>query len=161
MQTGKEKRQGRSGMAKDLDPRNKEQPTQGVRAGIKLATAPESISSRYILKPESSSSAAAMSAVRHNPKARQEEKKPARDRLVPPSPDQVNIASLVRGQEGGFFFKNTWIYAGGYGQFWELSLMSSSQISRVYSEALYGQSPPGAIETFPSKQVMDTHKNRK
>jgi hypothetical protein len=52
MQAGKEKREGRSAMVKDLDPRNKVQPTQGVRAGSTVTKAPRIASSGFSLKPE-------------------------------------------------------------------------------------------------------------
>jgi hypothetical protein len=105
MLAGKDKRQGISGMAKDLSPRNKAQPRQGVRAGNKVTTASESMSSGYSLKLESRISTAAVVVVRHNPQARQYEKKPSRNRLVHPSPDQVKIVSPVHGQELGSFRK--------------------------------------------------------
>jgi hypothetical protein len=38
--------------------------------------------------------------------------------------------------------------------------MSSSQISCVSSEVIYGKNPLEAMENYVSKQVTDPHKNR-
>jgi hypothetical protein len=146
IKSGKEKRQGRSGMAKDLEPYNKAQPTQGVRAEIKVVLASESITLGYSLKPESRISAAAVVVVRHNPKACQEEKRPSMGRSVPLSLDQVKIASPVNGKERGYFHKTVGSMQEAMGVVFELSLTSSSQILCVSSEALYGQNPLEAME---------------
>jgi hypothetical protein len=155
-----ESRQGRSGMAKDLEPRNKAQPTQGVQAGIKVVTAPESISSGYSLKPEPRISSAALVAARHSPKARQEAKKPSRDRSMRPYLDQFKIASPVRGQEGGSSRKTLGSTPEAMGKFLELSLTGPSQISCVSSEVIHGQNPPETMGKFSSTQVTDPHKIR-
>jgi phage terminase small subunit len=64
----RESRQGRSGMAKDLNQRNKANQTQKLQAGSTLVKELRSISSGFSLKPESRLSAAAVEAEKHNPK---------------------------------------------------------------------------------------------
>jgi hypothetical protein len=68
IQAGKEEKQALPGMAKDLDPRNRAQPKKKVRAGRTVAKAPRIVSSGVSLKPELMTHAAAVEAVRHNPK---------------------------------------------------------------------------------------------
>jgi hypothetical protein len=64
-----ESKQGRSGMANDLDPHNKANQMQKVQAGSTVAKELRSASSGFSLKPESRLSAAAVEAKKHNPKA--------------------------------------------------------------------------------------------
>jgi hypothetical protein len=61
-------RQGRSGMANNLNPRNKGNPTKKVRAGNTVATESRSAASGFSLKPETKISSASIEAVKHNPK---------------------------------------------------------------------------------------------
>jgi hypothetical protein len=63
-----ESRQGRSGMAKDLDPRNKANQTQKLQAGSTVMKELRSASSGFSLKPELRLYAAAVEAEKHNPK---------------------------------------------------------------------------------------------
>jgi hypothetical protein len=69
-----ESRQGRPGMDKDLDPRNKANQSQRVQAGITVVKELRSASSGYSLKPESRPYAAAVEAEKHNPKVAGKEK---------------------------------------------------------------------------------------
>jgi hypothetical protein len=64
----KESRQGRPGMAKALDPRNKNSPLQRSQAGSTVAKDLRSASAGFSLTPESRPSAAAVEAEKHNPK---------------------------------------------------------------------------------------------
>jgi hypothetical protein len=65
-------KQGRSGMAKDLDPRNKGNLTKKVQAGNmvakELVKEPRSTASGFSLKPELKISSAALEEEKHNPK---------------------------------------------------------------------------------------------
>jgi hypothetical protein len=63
-----ESRQGRSGMSKDLDPRNKGNPTKKVQAGNMVVKEPPSTASGFSLKPELKISSAAVEAENHIPK---------------------------------------------------------------------------------------------
>jgi hypothetical protein len=63
-----ESRQGRSGMAKDLDPCKKGNLTKNVRAGNTVAKEPISAASGFSLKPELKISSAAVEAGKHSPK---------------------------------------------------------------------------------------------
>jgi hypothetical protein len=61
-------RQGRSGMAKDIDPCKKGNPTKKVQAGDMVANEPRSTASGFSLKPELNISSAAVEAEKHKPK---------------------------------------------------------------------------------------------
>jgi hypothetical protein len=63
-----ELRQGRSGIAKDLDPRNKGNPMKKVQAGNMVAKEPRSAASGFSLKPGLKISSADLEAGKHNPK---------------------------------------------------------------------------------------------
>jgi hypothetical protein len=70
----RESRQGRPGMAKDLDPRNKTTSLQRIQAGSTVMKALRSASSGFSLTPESKPSAAAVEAEKHTPKVAGKEK---------------------------------------------------------------------------------------
>jgi hypothetical protein len=59
-------RQGRSGMAKDLDPRNKGNPMKKVQAGDMVFKEPRSTASGFSLTSELKISSAAVEAEKHN-----------------------------------------------------------------------------------------------
>jgi hypothetical protein len=61
-------RQGRSGMAKDMYPRNKGNPTKKVQAGNMVVNEPWNTVSGFSLKPELKISSAAVEEEKHNPK---------------------------------------------------------------------------------------------
>jgi hypothetical protein len=61
-------RQGRTWMAKDMDPHNKGNPTKKVQAGNMVVKDPRSTASGFSLKPELKISSAAVEAEKHNPK---------------------------------------------------------------------------------------------
>jgi hypothetical protein len=69
-----ESRQGRPGMDKDLDPKNKTNSLQRVQAGSTVVKELRSASSGFSLTPELRSSAAAVEADKHNPKVVGKEK---------------------------------------------------------------------------------------
>jgi hypothetical protein len=62
--------QGRSGMAKDMDPHNKGNLTKKVQAGDKVAKEPISTASGFSLTPELNISSAAVEAEKHSPKVK-------------------------------------------------------------------------------------------
>jgi hypothetical protein len=64
----RESRQGRPGMAKDLDARNKANQLQRVQAGSTVVKEHRSASSGFSLTPELRPSAAAVEAKKQNPK---------------------------------------------------------------------------------------------
>jgi hypothetical protein len=70
----RESRQGRPGMAKDLNPCNKANQLQRVLAGSTTVKELRSASSVFSLKPELRPSAAAVEAKKHNPKVAGKEK---------------------------------------------------------------------------------------
>jgi hypothetical protein len=61
-------RQGRSWMAKDMDPRNKGNTMKKVQVGNMVVKEPRSTASGFSLKPELKISSAAVEAERHDPK---------------------------------------------------------------------------------------------
>jgi hypothetical protein len=68
----KESRQGRSGIDKALDPRNKNNSLQRSQAGSTIVKELRSASSGFSLSPESKPSAADVEADNHNPGGRKE-----------------------------------------------------------------------------------------
>jgi hypothetical protein len=70
----RESRQGRPGIAKDLDPRNKANQSQRVQDGHTVVKEIRSASSRFSLKPELRPSEAAVEAEKHNSKVTGKEK---------------------------------------------------------------------------------------
>jgi hypothetical protein len=64
----KESRQGRTGMAEALDPRNKKNSLQRAQDGSTVVKELRSASSGFSLTPESRPSVAAVEAEKHNPK---------------------------------------------------------------------------------------------
>jgi hypothetical protein len=75
-----ESRQGISGMANDLDPHNKGNPTKKVRAGITVTREPRRAVSGFSLKHELKISSAAEEERKHNPKVAHKLKDKAVDR---------------------------------------------------------------------------------